>query len=205
MKTFFCVLLLALPLIAYAPSADACACCSEHGDRVESISKLDGYQKGELEKVRFGKKARLYMNAAGAAGVQGIQGVGDSSDGYEITQARAAADKWTFTFKDAKGRTGTLAFTLPSHIESFFVDQQDGKPGGAGDPVLYKEWRINAPVTGTGIFAGVGTAGAPIVRLVLQGRGNSCTSADQFTSFSMIVSGPSARFSFFGPLATPAP
>ena len=199
-RCLFVLSLCSLPVIAYAPSAEACACCSEPGQRVESVGKLEGYEKGEIEKLRFGKKARLYMTAAGAQGVLGVQGVADTTDAYELTQRRAG-DTWTLSFKDGKGRTGTLAFTVPTHIESFFVDPQDGKAGT--DPVLYKEWRINASVATTGIFASAAAPGAPMIRLVLQGRGNSCTSVDQFTSFTLIVSGPSARFTFFGALASP--
>jgi hypothetical protein len=48
-------------------------------------------------------------------------------------------------------------------------------------------------------------AGAPTVRLVLQGRGNVCTSAERFSSWMFVVSGPKARHMLYGSLATPAP
>lgn len=197
--TFAAAALFSVAVLAYGPAANACACCADPGQRVESSTKLDPYEKDELQKVRFTKKARLFMNAAGAAGVQGVT---DPADTYELTQSRVG-DRWTFSFKDAKGRSGSLAFTLPANLESFFVDPQDGKPDT--DPVLYKEWRLIAPVTMTGVFGPASATGAPTIRLVLQGRGNSCTSADQFTRYSLIVSGPSARFTIFGTLATPAP
>jgi hypothetical protein len=180
-------------ITAYAPSASACACCSDPGQRVESTGKLEAYQKGELERIRFAKTSKLFMDASGLA-----PGVADPQDLYELSVSRAA-DKWTFSFKDKKGKTGTLAFTLPATLETFMVDPQDGKPG---DPVLYKEWRVSAPVAVTGIFSGAGT---PTAKLVLQGRGNSCTDADQFKSYMLVVSGPSANFKFFGTLTTPAP
>jgi hypothetical protein len=195
----FAAALVSLGLLAFAPDASACACCSEPGQRVETRGALDGYSKSELGRLRFAKKAQLFTTAAGMAGVSGIT---DPTDTYEITQARAG-DRWTFTFKDAKGRTGTLAFTLPATIESFFVDPQDGKP--STDPVLYKEWRLVAPATTSGIFAPASKAGTPNARLVFQGHGNSCTSAEQFTSFSLTVSGPGAGFTLFGRLDVPAP
>lgn len=185
-------------LLRAAPAA-ACACCSEPGERVESVTKLAAHERSELERVRFGETARLYTTAAGTAGVKGIT---DATDTYALTQTRAG-DRWTFTLKDAKGRTGTLAFTLPSQVESFFVDTQQGK--ASGEPVLYKEWRLSAPLSATGIFAPAAASGSPTVRLVLQGQGNSCTSADQFTAFSIVVTGPSASFTLFGRLAAPAP
>src|SRR5579864_8197122 len=171
-----------LPLVLlHVREAGACACCSDRGQRVESSAKLESYQRDELDKVRFAKKSSLFMSAAG---VQGVEGIDDPADAYEVTLARAA-DRWTFTFKDAKGRTGAIAFTLPATIDSFFVDTQEGK--AAGDPVLYKEWRLTAPAAVTGIFA---SSGAPMVRLVLQGRGNVCTSADQFASYTLQGIGP---------------
>jgi hypothetical protein len=194
-----CAALAALALSAYAPAADACACCAEPGQRVETTSKLEPYEKTELERLRFGKKARLFMSAAGAAGVKGVT---DPTDTYELTQTRQA-DRWTMTVKDEKGRPGSLAFTLPTTIESFFVDPNDGKQGGAGGPLLFKEWRLTAPVTATGVFAGAATGST--VRLILQGRGNSCTSADQFSAWTLIVSGPNARFQLFGTVSAPAP
>lgn len=60
-------------------------------------------------------------------------------------------------------------------------------------------------MTATGVFAPAGAVGTPTVRLVLQGSGNSCTSADQLTHYMLVVSGPSAGFTLFGALATPAP
>jgi hypothetical protein len=195
----FAAALFCLSLLAYAPEASACACCSEPGQRVEGSGALDAYSKGELGRLRFSKKARLYTSAAGMAGVKGIT---DPSDTYELTQTRAS-DRWTFTFKDAKGRIGSVSFTLPSMMEYFFVDTQDGKP--STDPVLYKEWRLVAPATTTGVFAPAASAGSPTVRLVVQGRGNSCTFAEQLTSFSLIVSGPSAGFTIFGRLDAPGP
>jgi hypothetical protein len=198
-RTFLAAALFAVAALAYGPAAHACACCAEPGQRVETSTKLEPYEKGELQKVRFTNKARLYMTDAGAAGIQGVT---DPTDTYELTQS-LVGERWTFSFKDTKGRTGSLTFTLPAKIESFFGDPQDGKPDT--EPVLYKEWRLTAPVTAAGVFAPASATGAPTIRLVLQGRGNSCTSAGQFTRYSLIVSGPSARFTLFGALASPAP
>ncbi|HEY8075101.1 MAG TPA: hypothetical protein VIF62_13350 [Labilithrix sp.] len=184
-------LLLPLVLLASSRPASACACCSDPGERIESSRKLEKYEHDELDKIRFAKKSRLYLNAAGPNGVDGID---DPQDAYEVTLARAA-DRWTFTFTDAKGKTGTLAFTVPGAIDQFFVDTQESK--AAGDPVLYKEWRLTAPATATGIFA---KSGAPMIRLVLQGRGNACTDASQFASYALEGFGPKASFRFFGPL-----
>ncbi|APR87725.1 hypothetical protein A7982_13074 [Minicystis rosea] len=188
---------LLLAQLVGAADAQACACCSEPGQRVEGTAPLDAYVKGELGRVRFAKAAKLYLTAAGFDGVSGIR---DPADRYELVQTRQG-DVWTFTFKDAKGNAGALAFTLPAKVEEFFVDTQPGKQ--AGDPTLYKEWRLAAPLTATGIFK-PSAVGSPTVRLILQGHGNSCTSAEQLTTWTIVVSGPKASFSLFGTLSTPA-
>lgn len=182
-------------LVAHARDAAACACCSEPGERREATSKLEAYEKDELAKIRFAKKARLFTTAAG---LQNVTGITNPTDTYELTQTRAG-DRWSFSFKDTNGKTGAIAFTLPAQLESFFVDPQEKTQG---DPLLYKEWRLSAPIAVTGVFAPSGNATA---RLVLQGRGNSCTSADQLTSYMLIVKGPTAQFTLFGALAAPAP
>jgi hypothetical protein len=188
-----------LALLARAPNAGACACCSEPGQRIEGVSPLSSYEKGELGRLRFAKAAKLYLTAAGFDAVNGIR---DPASAYEVGVARQG-DLWTFTFKDGKNNAGTLAFTLPPKIESFFVDTHDQKQAGAGGPLLYKEWRLAAPVAGTGIFT-PGMAGNPTARLILHGRGNACTSVEQLTAWTLVVSGPKADYTLYGSLSTPA-
>jgi hypothetical protein len=185
-------------LLAYAPDSRACACCADPGERIEATNPLQDYEKAQLARVRFGKKARLYLNAAG---LDVVTGISTPSEAYALALARQG-DRWTFTLRDAAGHSGTLAFDLPATVEAFFVDPHDGL-SDATDPVLFKEWRLTAPLTGTGIFS-AGAAGAT-VRLILQGRGNGCTSAEQFTAWTLIVSGPKARYTLHGSLAAPAP
>jgi hypothetical protein len=36
--------------------------------------------------------------------------------------------------------------------------------------------------------------------LILHGHGNSCTSSDHFTHWTLVVSGPKARYRLFGEL-----
>ncbi len=125
-----------------------------------------------------------------------MQGIVDPEDTYDVALTRTT-DQWTFTMKDKNGRTGTLSFKMPANLGVFAVDEQDGP--ATGDPVLYKEWRLSAPVAMTGMFAS-GAAGRPAIKVVFQGRGNSCTDASQFHAYSMVVSGPNASYTFFGRL-----
>lgn len=193
--------LLAASVVLQAPAALACACCADPGERVESSGKLKASEKAELEQVRFAKKARLYVNDAFP---DGIHGLAAPTATYEIAQTRQG-DRWIFSLKDENGKTGAISFTLPATYEEFFADLHDTKPGT--ETRLYKEWRFNAPLTAanaTGIAAGAGVAGTT-VRLVLQGRGNACTWAAQFTDWTLVVSGPKVGFVLFGKLSTPPP
>jgi hypothetical protein len=191
--------LVALSLLVQAGHARACACCAEPGQRIEATAPLSSYERGELERLRFAKAAKLYVTAAG---FDAVSGVSDPSERYEVGHTRQGG-VWTFTFKNPKGNAGALSFTLPTNIEAFFVDPHDGNPSVPTDPLLYKEWRLAAPLTATGIFK-PGAAGAPTVRLILHGRGNACTSAEQFSAWTLEVSGPRAHYTLFGALAAPA-
>jgi hypothetical protein len=188
--------LVLLAIVGYTPPADACACCSDPGERFESTAKIEPLEMRELGRVRFGRQVRVYENDAWP---EHILGINEPSTSYDLAFARTG-DRWTFTLKDAKGRTGTLSFVTPVMLESFFADLHDQKPNT--DVALYKEWRLKAQLSATGIFAG---AGAATIRLILQGRGNSCTDAAQFKNFTIDVTGPTARFTLFGNLAAPAP
>jgi hypothetical protein len=186
-------------LFAYAPASRACACCADAGERIETTAPLQSFERAELERMRLGKQAKLFLTAAGFSGVSGIS---NPSDVYDVALTRQG-NRWTFTFKDGSGKTGSLAFALPAVIESFFVDPHDGVQSRGGGPLLFKEWRLSAPLAATGVFA-AGMAGAPTVRFVVQGRGNVCTSAEQFTSWMLVVSGPKASYALHGSLAVPA-
>ena len=82
------------------------------------------------------------------------------------------------------------------------LDPRHGEREGGLGPALYKEWRLTAPAAGTGIFApGVGRG--QLVTLILQGHGNSCASAADFTHWTLVVSGPAAEYHLFGHLVQP--
>lgn len=188
-----------LALLAHASDARACACCSEPGQRIEGTAPLQAYEKAELARLRFAKPAKLYLTAAGFDGVSGIR---DPSETYETALVRQG-DVWTFNLKDPKGNTGSLTFTLPAKMESFFVDLREGAQPPTTDPVLYKEWRLTVPLTATGIFK-PGAAAGLTARLILHGRGNACTSAEQLKAWTLVVTGPKASYTLLGALAAPA-
>ena len=73
----------------------------------------------------------------------------------------------------------SLTFAAPSRATSFVADLYDGKVGGGGGPSLYKELRLTGASTGPGTH----------YRLILQGRGNNCLVAEDFTHWRLEVTG----------------
>jgi hypothetical protein len=162
------------------------------------VEKLAPHHLDEISQVRFNKAAKLML---GEADEDGIKGVTEPEEDYELAVTRAK-DRWAFAFRDTKGRAGTLALALPRTISIFEVDPRHGKDEGQG-PILYKEWKLTANAAGEGMFrATVGTNQK--ITLVLHGRGNGCTSADQFTHWTLLVHGPVDTFTLYGALDSAA-
>ena len=58
---------------------------------------------------------------------------------------------------------------------------------------------MTAHATGDGLFKAAVTRNTKIT-LALHGRGNACTSADQFTDWTLQVYGPPGKFTLYGKL-----
>jgi hypothetical protein len=191
------VLLLAL-VIAMGSNALACACCSERGSRIDKSVLLDGPTRLQIERMVFAKDATL----GGDFGDEDPSPLpAGSSSSYEVTTTR---DKgvMTLAFRDPLGRNGRLSFTVPARIWIFSVDPfGDAKDEGLG-PLLYKEWRLTAPVKGDGIFRR-GMPPGQTMTLILHGRGRGCTEAEHFTDWSLLLRGPAGKATFYGRLEAP--
>lgn len=194
-----CLLLLAAfaALTALFPSdALACACCAERGAYSISTRKPLKFELDELKKIRFGA-ANLYTTAAGEEVVKGIAPLGENFSLNGLLDGGA----WKFDIADGAGKSGTLNLTRPVSMVAFMADIHDGD--GAGEVSLYKEWRFKYQVqSGTGIFKN-GIAPATEYFLVLQGRGNVCTSAADFKNWRLEITGKRADYAFFGDLKSP--
>ena len=183
-------LIVALISVATWQSALACACCSATGERTDLVTKLDANRADQLGQLRFDPAATLFL---GEADPESVKGIATPSEKYQL-QAAWQGNRLVFSFRDNAGRSGTLSLTRPATIAIFHVDQRDQPDAGLG-PVLYKEWRLTSPAIGTGVFTpGLGATQT----LVLQGRGNNCTSAENFTHWMLVMSGPKAKYHFFG-------
>ena len=91
-----------------------------------------------------------------------------------------------------------VSLSLPATASVFEVDPRLGEREGGHGPILYKESRrLTSKAVGSGIFRpGMGTGQS--ITLILQGHGNSCTSSDHFSHWTLVISGPKAHFSFIG-------
>lgn len=184
-----------LAISGYPNEAWSCVCCSEPGERRTESVVVDEYVGSQLKEITVSGAATLFTNACY---FECVKGLSDPSESYSVALSKDQ-DRWTFTFRDTGGGggTGTLSFDPPGSLFAFAVDPTPGQ--SKGSPNLYKEWRITAPVAGTGIFE-AGMRKNPTATLVLHGQGSSCDQAYDFTHWSLIVSGPYAEFTFYGPL-----
>ncbi len=196
MKFFVPKLISLLTLLILLPlNVFACACCAEHGHYSISYSNPGKFEIDELKRVRF-SAAELYLTAAGR---ENIKGLTSKSEKFTV-KSEVEKNGLNFIFEDDEGRAGSLNLRMPDSMIDFKADIHDGKKGGAGGPLLYKEWRLKYKVrNGTGFFEN-GIKGKTEYFLVLQGRGNVCTSAEDFTNWRLEISGKNANYAFFGKL-----
>ncbi len=186
--------LAALVMFALCGEALACACCSNPGQRTVEVVALDADKRAVLEALRFAVEAELYMDESDSGGHTGI----DSELSQYTLKADWQGNRIVFTLNDGHGYAGTLVLDLPGKISIFEVDPRNSKDAGAG-PLLYKEWKVTGKVSGTGKFAS-GTGPKQLLTLIAQGSGVSCTSAEDFSHWTLVMQGPKANYSFFGAL-----
>jgi hypothetical protein len=178
-------------------AALACACCTNIGQRNVGSYKLDSAKRTQVEEMRYGDTAELFV---GEADVIDVKGITTPSERYALT-AGWQKDRLEFSFRDEAGRSGMLALPRPATISVFEVDPRAEEHEGGHGPVLYKEWKLSAKPSGSGVF-NIGLGPSQLLTLILQGRGNSCTDALHFTHWTLVMQGPKANYTFFGELVT---
>ena len=190
------LLLTIVALFSASPPALACACCTHEGQRNVATVALDSGKQQEIESLRFAGKATLFTGEADAADIAGIA---TPSASYELT-AKWLDDRLVLSFRDKLGHSGDLSMARPKTVSVFEVDPRDRPDRGQG-PTLYKEWKLSAPAGGSGIFR-PGIAPRQLLTLILQGGGNSCTGANDFSHWTLVMQGPKANYTLFGDLVT---
>jgi hypothetical protein len=195
------MLIALLMILVLSVEAYACACCSNGGEWTQRTNRVEeDYHMAAVDALQFGPLANTYMTEAGEDGIKGMSSVADK---YNLSLRRAGR-RWTLTFKDEQGRTGTLSFTIPVTMVSYAVDPHGGENAGGTGPAIYHEWRFAGPVTGTGIFK-KGMVGHTRFHLVLQGTSNNCVDTSSFHNWNLQISGPRADYSFYGSFKGNAP
>ena len=208
--TVFCAMFL---LLILQSSVFACACCAEPGTYSIWTGKPDGSYLDVVNGIKFDNKAYLYTTEAGFDGIKGLADLQKeynsdswtaSPGNFDLTSSYAAKS-WKLNLKTPGGKTGTLTLPMPAQMLTFKVDIHDGKQGGGGGPLLYKEFRFKGNVgTGGGFFQ------KSIVKptsyfLVLKGRGNGCDNSEDFTHWYLEIRGKNAEYEFFGKLDSANP
>jgi hypothetical protein len=179
---------------AFISAAFACACCTNEGQRNVANVALDSGKRQEIESLRFSGKATVFT---GEGDIDGIEGIATPSGTYQFT-AKWLDDRLVLSFRDAAGHTGTLSMARPTTLSVFEVDPRN-RPDKGHEPSLYKEWKLSAPASGSGVFAR-GIAPRQILTLIFQGGGNSCTSSIDFSHWTLVMQGPKANYTLFGDL-----
>ena len=179
----------------------ACACCAHPGEYQINFVKPDEFKLSVIKRIRFGTKAELWTGEADPE--VAAEGLAHPADSYSLTGS-LVGNVWKLTFRNGD-ESGTLDLPLPAKMLRFAADIHDGwtKPGYP-EPVLYKEWRFEGEVNGTGVFKAGITARTKYI-LVFQGRGNSCDVAENFTHWQLKITGKKADYSFYGELGAPVP
>ena len=153
-----------------------------------------------MKRMRFGTTAYLFLTEAEESG----KGLPHLTESYSLSGS-LVGNVWKLTFRDGD-ESGTLNLPLPAKMLRYAADIHDGQTigGDSRKPLLYKEWRFEGEVNGTGLFK-AGIVARTKYSFVLQGRGNSCDTAEDFTHWRLQITGKNADYAFYGELGTPVP
>ena len=187
---------LALMVLAGMQTALACACCTHEGQRNVADVELNSEKRQQIESLRYGSTATLFT---GERDVAAIEGITRPSGSYDVN-VTWVDNLLVFTFRDKAGAAGMLTLTRPKTVSLFEIDPRDGPDLGQG-PTLYKEWKVSSPAAASGVFA-PGMGPRQMLTLIIQGRGNNCTSDIDFSHWTLVMQGPNANYTLFGNLVT---
>jgi hypothetical protein len=200
MKSLCLLATLAAVLSVPFTQAYACACCSDFGQRLVGLRNIDSSTLDIIRRLHFAGAAELFLGERDATDIKGISGLSPQSRVFDLTVAQQQ-DRWSFRFRDKEGHFGSLTVLPPQFVAVFEVDPREEKrmPEGGQGPRLYKEWKLTGKVQGTGVFS-TGMGPEQRITVILQGHGNSCTTSEDFTAWTLVVYGPRADYSLIGNL-----
>lgn len=181
-------------LISLFPSAAwACACCSHEGEYYRGAGKIADYEIELIKEMRFGDSAILFTSEADIEDM--ATGITNPKDNYKFNGSLVER-VWKLMFTDGSN-IGSLSLPMSLRKQTLKFDLRNGEKSGGGGPLLYKEWRFEGLVTGTGIFKR-GLVGPTRYSLIFQGRGNSCDNSEDFHSWRLEITGKKASYAFYG-------
>jgi hypothetical protein len=161
-----------------------CACCADDGEWYERAERITADMRKEINRVKFSEATN---------GMSGVEDAPFSDGKFELI--RSNDTRWQLKYTGSQGKSGSLSLPIPLRLMNFGADVHDGQQGGGGGPLLYKEWRFDGSATGTGAFKLWRNSK---FRLVLQGRGNHCTQAEDFKHWNLSVNQGSTSLSVYG-------
>ncbi len=205
------LLTLALAAILLIPAnALACACCAEDGTYSTWTGRPADYDLEVIGGMKFDKDAKLIITEAEFEAIKGLDALKPDFSDENLSAVADTLDIvssftknfWTLNFVTKSGKKGTLVLPMPTQMTKFKVDIHDNKIVGAGGPLLYKEFRFKGSVrSGSGFFKS-GIVAPTGFSLIFQGRGNGCDNSEDFSHWRLEINGKSARYAFFGHLAS---
>ncbi|MCP5072203.1 MAG: hypothetical protein GY947_02770 [Rhodobacteraceae bacterium] len=195
-RTKSAFVLAALAPLALASPAQSCACCADTADRASYSTKISDWLQSELNSIRFGSSAHLYVTACDIECAQGIKE--PQYDYHAKTELKGG--ELVIVLSSAESNGGVLTMNLPNSIDVFKVDPSPNF--NSNMTLLYKEWRLSGSLQGTGDF--LADANGPVsAELILQGQGNSCPYHGDFTHWRLSASGPGVDFVLWGDTVVP--
>ncbi|MEP0519055.1 MAG: hypothetical protein ABJO09_04610 [Hyphomicrobiales bacterium] len=184
-------------VLAQINSANACACCTEVGQRHEGVREIDDIQRDVLQSIKFASRAELIGNEDDVKGL--AQRSFDEprvSFKYELASI-VEPHLLTLELSQDGHEQATISFPLPAIMTVFEVDTRDtASSENLLGPLLYREWQL----AGEAILTGMAAEGArrARIRLILQGRGNSCPNSQDFSHWALAAEGDDIHFELIG-------
>jgi hypothetical protein len=182
-----------------------CACCASPGVWRLETREIRDYEMQELNSLTLDGVADFYATEAWPDDVSGVSVADDDLETELAISIVREKRNWKLFFKTLKGEMGALILTISGKATFFDADIQAGpRPENKSIASLYKEIRLEGDARGTGIFT-KGMTAKTKYRLVLQGGGNWCMSAEDFNRWNLRVYGPQAEYTIYGYFAKSSP
>ena len=184
-----------LPL-AYTPSALACACCTNQASATSP--RLRWIPASSMRLKACASPARRRCSRAKATSK--VSGASRRLRGATSRRKMARTTGWCS--RSATGSATPARCRWPVRTRSRCSRSIRAiAPTGVRGRRCTRNGNSLRPASGSGVFR-PGIAPRQMLTLILQGGGNSCTSAYDFSHWTLVMQGPKANYTLFGDLVT---